>query len=214
MNNLNNTKASEHLSFVFALMDGLGKVGDVKAITPELEQEMIRAQPRWKNYFDECFEVMKDALKLFKKYDKKGLLEDFFAGLNKKKAILNEKTFNILMGYAFEAYDNEVFNDAYILLSFVSACYPLHYKVYLYLGKVTEQLRGNGVASEFYENVTNTFKEPELLFAAANCEMSQDNLDKAKGYLLKAQEVLNAKGVLSDDDSQLKAKVDEILNLF
>ena len=67
MNNLNNTKASEHLSFVFALMDGLVKVGDVKAITPELEQEMIRAQPRWKNYFDECFEVMKDALKLFKK---------------------------------------------------------------------------------------------------------------------------------------------------
>jgi len=207
-------KSREDLSFLLALIEATNGNNNLKDITPELEQKIIEKKTYYQRYLNDCSSTMSEAVKLFKMYDKDGLLKKFFEKIGKKHYKFDKNLFSNLMKFAMQAYDNGTYQDAYSMLSFISACFPLHNKVYLYLGKSIENTHGNEVASEFYKNVTSVFKDPDLLFLAANCEMSLDNTRKAYEYLSEADKILDEKSSMSEQENDLKSRIEEILNLL
>ena len=207
-------KIKEDLSFLLALIEVSNGENNLETVTPELEKEAIEKKVHYRRYLDDCSSTLAEAVKLFKMYDKEGILSDFLENAGVKSYKFDENLFQNLMKFALEAYDKETYKDAYTMLNFVSACFPLHNKVYLYLGKSIENVYGNEAASEFYKNVAYVFKNPDLLFLAANCEISLDNTGKAHEYLVEADKILGEKALLSEEESDLKSRIEEILNLL
>lgn len=204
----------DNLSYLFSLLQFIGKNPGVKDLTPQMEHEILKNQPKWQLYLKEQGETLKRAIIVFKNYDKTGELNKFFENFETIKSNFSDKIFLNLMECAKEAYDQGVLQDAFLMFSFITTYYPLQYRVYIYLGKIVQELYGSAEASTFYKTTTQLFPEAELLFIAAECEMQQDNTTEAKNYLEKAQKTLTQKGDLTEFDTELKTRVDELLKLI
>ena len=204
----------DNLSYVFSLLQFVSENPGVEDLTPEMEQKILKDQPKWQNYFVEQGNIIKRAIVVFKNYDKQGKLKKLFKNFETEKSNFSDKNFLALSECALEAYEQGVYQDAFSMLSFITTYYPLRYKPYLYLGKVVQELYGLAEASTFYKTTTNLFNEAELFFMAAECEMLGKKADEAKNYLEKALNALNQKTNLSQDDMELKARIEELLNLM
>lgn len=204
----------DNLSYVFSLLQFVSENPSVKDLTPEMKQKILKNQPQWQNYFVEQGKILNNAITLFKTYDKRGKLKNLFKNFETEKSNFSDKNFLVLTEYALEAYQQGIYQDAFLMLSFITTYYPLRYKPYLFLGKVVQELYGLAEASTFYKTTTNLFNEAELFFVAAEYEMLAKNVDEAKNYLEKALNALNQKTNLMQDDMELKQRVEELLDLM
>ena len=204
----------DNLSYVFSLLQFVSENPGIEDLTPEMEQKILKNQPKWQNYFVEQGNIIKRAIVVFKNYDKQGDLNKLFENFETEKSNFSDKNFLSLSQYALEAYEQGVYQDAFLMFSFITTYYPLRYKPYLFLGRVVQELYGLGEASTFYKTTTNLFNEAELFFVAAECEMHNNNVAEAKIYLEKALNALNQKTNLSDVDTELKQRVKELLDLI
>lgn len=204
----------ENLSYLFSLLQFVCENPEVESLTPEMEQKILKDQPKWQNYLEQQSDVIKRAIVVFKNYDKQGELNKLFENFETEKSNFTDKRFLSLLKHALDAYEREVYQDAFLMLSFITTYYPLRYKPYLYLGKVVQELYGLGEASTFYKTTTSLFNEPELFFVAAECEMHNNGVAEAKNYLEKALVALNQKTDSSEYDKELKMRVEELLNLI
>ena len=204
----------DNLSYVFSLLQFVSENPGIEDLTPEMEQKILKNQPKWQNYFVEQGNIIKRAIVVFKNYDKQGKLKKLFENFETEKSNFSDKNFLSLSQYALEAYEQGVYQDAFLMFSFITTYYPLRYKPYLYLGRVVQELYGLAEASTFYKTTTSLFNEAELFFVAAECEMLGKKVDEAKNYLEKALNALNQKTNLSDVDTELKQRVEELLDLM
>lgn len=204
----------DNLSYLFSLLQFVSENPKVEDLSPEMEQKILKDQPKWQNYLEQQVDIIKRAIVVFKNYDKQSDLSKLFENFETVKSNFTDKIFLNLLKHALGAYDRGLYQDAFLMLSFITTYYPLRYKPYLYLGKVVQELYGLGEASTFYKTVTNLFNEPELFFVAAECEMHNNNVTETKNYLGKALAVLNQKTDLSEYDEELKTRVEELFNLI
>ena len=210
MNTDNNTTKND-LSYLFAVLQSSDLIEDPDNLSPELKQKIEKDQLIWKAFLDQQGELLREGLSVFKAYDLQGKLVRFFESIDKKRPLGDEKTFLTLVEYALKAYDDGVLKDAYAMLSLIIALYPLHVKPYLYLGDVTQKLHGNEAGARFYKSVTVLFKEPDLLFLAASCEMDLNHVQESKDYLTQAQTALQEKGNLDDVDRELLERINNLI---
>ena len=205
----------DNLSYVFSLLQFISENPGIEDLMPEMEQKILKNQPKWQKYFVEQGSIIKRAIVVFKSYDKRGKLKNLFKNFETEKSNFSDKNFLALSEYALKAYEQGVYQDAFLMFSFITTYYPLRYKAYLYLGRVVQELYGLAEASTFYKTTTNLFNEAELFFVAAECEMhNNNNVTEAKCYLEKALNALNQKTNLSDVDTELKQRVEELLDLM
>ena len=194
----------DNLSYLFSLLQFASENPNVENLTPEMEKKILQDQPKWQNYFVEQGKLIKNAIIIFKSYDKKGRLNKLFESFETVKSNFSDENFLELSKCALDAYERGVYQDAFLMFSFITTYYPLRYKSYLYLGKIVQELYGLAEALNFYRTTTNFFNEPELFFVAAECEMLSNHVAEAKDYLAKCLKVFNQKAALSDDDKNLK----------
>ena len=134
--------------------------------------------------------------------------------LKNKKIRLGNGNFKKLMKIALSAYERGVLEDAYKMFCFISTYYSRHYKVYLYLGSVVQSLYGLEKASSFFETTTSVFPEPDLLFLAAENEIQRENRSGARNYLQKAEDIFSGRTILTEEENELKSRIEEILTLL
>ena len=218
INSKENKEGQLNLAFTKNLATVLAsfQVEKMESITSnEMFEEKVKQQEQyWVNYLEETKKQLNEAIKIFKTYDKKGLLTTFFQKIETRKNLSQcylRKNFDILNQYAFEAFENKTWNDVYSMFLFITVYFPTEAKPYLFLSKATEETKGLDQASEFYKVICEILKDPDLYFFAAECELKLDHKDKAKEYLLKLKEVLGNSSSLSEKQQELISETDEIL---
>lgn len=207
-------KTKDNFSYILSLLQFLSENPGIEDLTPEMEQKILKEQPQWQSYLEQQGDILKRAIIVFKNYDKTGILQKFFKDFETIRSNFSDKIFQELLDCAMIAYEQGVYQDAFLMFSFITTYYPLRFRVYLYLGKVVQELYGLTEASTFYKTTTNLFKEAELFFMAAECEMLQNRTSEAKAYLENAQVLLEQKSNLSEYEIELKTRIDEVLNLI
>ena len=178
----------DDLSYLLSTIEFAANVETGNETLENCEKEILRQQPKWKKYLEQQASSLKEAIKIFKDYDKSDDLKYFWQTLKNREVSFGEDSFKRLIQIALLAYDRGTLDDAYKMLSFVSTYYPKHYKTYLYLGSVVQLLHGVEEAATFFKAVTSIFAEPDLLFLAAENEIQRENTTGARDYLQKAKE--------------------------
>lgn len=217
-NDQTNTIASADSSFSKNL-SALMAINQIEDDIPqdELEKRVIQQQGTWINYFKDIRRQLNEALQLFESYDQKKHLSKYIQKIKTKKTLnqyAQSKFLELLTQYAFEAFKNKTWNDAYLMFFFITIYFPFQLSSYSYLGKIMEELKGLDQASEYYASTSQILQDPELYFRAANCEMNRNNQDKAKEYLLKLKEILDNASGLSDENQKLLQETNKILELM
>ena len=178
------------------------------------ENEILKQQPKWQSYLEQQANLLEEAIKVFKNYDKANELKYFWQMLKTKNVQFNEGIFKQLIQIALQAYDKGTLDDAYKMFSFITTYYPKHYKSYLYLGSIVQSLHGADEAAAFFKTTTSIFAEPDLLFLAAENEIQRENTAGARDYLQKAMDVLSERQGLDEYEAGLKGRIEELLKLL
>jgi len=217
----NNKDNTSNISFTKALGTILAtlQVNNMEAIAlnEDFDKQVHQQEKYWTNYLEETKKQLNEAIKTFKAYDKKGLLNTFFQKIEKRKNLSQyylRKNFDILNQYAFEAFENKTWNDVYSMFLFITVYFPTEAKPYLFLSKATEETKGLDQASEFYKVTCDILKNPNLYFFAAECELKLDHKDKSKEYLLKIKEILDNSASLSEEHQELLSDTNKILEIL
>ena len=208
------TIMKDNLSYLLSTIEFAANVEAGKDTLDNCESEILKQQPKWQSYVEQQRELLQDAIKVFKQYDKSDDLKYFWQLLKTKNTDFNEGIFKQLMQIALRVYDRGTLEDAYKMFSFISTYYPKHYKVYLYLGSVVQSLYGAEAAATFFKTMTPIFPEPDLLFLAAENEMQRENTVGARDYLQKAADIFSKRGDLSEDEAGLKVRIEELMKLL
>lgn len=204
----------DNLSYLLSTIELSANIDIGNKKLDNCEFEILKQQPKWQKYLEQQAGLLQEAISVFKDYDKTSELKYFWKMLKAKNAQFNEAIFNLLIKYALLAYDRGSLNDAYKMLSFISTYYPMHYKVYVYLGSVVQSLYGFEEATTFFETITSVFSEPDLLVLAAENEIQRENVSGAHEYLENAEKILSEKTSLTEYDTELKARIDKLLKNF
>ena len=204
----------DNLSYLLSAIELAANIDIGNKKLDNCEFEILKQQPKWQKYLEQQADLLQEAIKIFKNYDKMGTLKYFWQDLKNQKIQFTEGILKQLLEYALLAYDHNNLNDAYKMLSFISTYYPRHYKVYLYLGSVVQALYGFEEAATFFKNTTSVFPEPDLLVLAAENEFQRKNTEEGRSYLQKAKNVLSERNTLTEYDKGLKTRIEELLNVF
>lgn len=202
----------ENLSLLLASFQSAGDF-DPEHLPEDFDQVVERQLPRWRAYLENQAKTLQKAVAIFKSYAN-GKLDYLWDSIAQGNPQLDEPTFERLMQYATQAYENGVLKDAHQMFSLIIAFFPLHLNGYLYLGQTIEQLAGFEEAALFYKSATQLFKAPELLFLAANCALQLSHEDEAKSFLEEALAGLNQRSDASEYDMQLCQHVKDALAAF
>lgn len=203
----------DNLSYLLSAIEFVANVETKNSGLDSCESEILKQQPKWQKYIEQQSKLLQEAIKIFKGYDKSDELKYFWQTL-KNKEIPNKFSFKQLIQTALLAYERGTLDDAYKMLSFISAYYPKHYKTYLYLGSVVQSLYGVEEAATFFKTVTSIFAEPDLLFLAAENEIHRENTTGARDYLQKAKEAFIGRSNLTEYEEGLKTRIEELLKLL
>lgn len=180
----------------------------------DFEKQATQQKQNWERYFTETASLLNESIQVFESYDHDERLKPLFKKIKSGKHI-NPHTFpkylDFMIKYAIQAFENEVWNDAYFMFYFIISYYPNDPKLYMDFGITLEKAKGLDLASEFYKFTCEIFKDPELYLFAAECENRRNNIDKAKEYLLKIKEILANATFLNEDDQELLNITDEAL---
>lgn len=178
------------------------------------EEKITHQKQNWENYFKETVFLLNESIPVFESYDHENHLKPLFQNIKAGKHI-NARTFpkylDFMIKYAIKAFENEIWNDAYLMFYFIISYYPNDPKLYIDFGLTLEKIKGLDLASEFYKFTCELFKDPELYLAAAICEGERDNLDKTREYLLKIKEIFSKAATLNNDDQELLNVTNEVL---
>ena len=204
----------DNLSYLLSTIELSANIDIGNKKLDNCEFEILKQQPKWQKYLEQQASLLQGAISVFKDYDKTSELKYFWKMLKAKNAQFNEAIFNLLIKYALLAYDRGSLNDAYKMLSFISIYYPMHYKVYVYLGSVVQSLYGFEEATTFFKTITSVFSEPDLLVLAAENEIHRENVSGAHEYLENAEKILSEKTSLTEYDTELKTRIDKLLKNF
>ncbi|MGX8716571.1 MAG: hypothetical protein ACSW8C_01110 [bacterium] len=204
----------DNLSYLLSAIELSADIDAGNKKLDNCEFEILKQQPKWQKYLEQQANLLQEAINVFKDYDKTNELKYFWKMLKAKNAQFNEVIFNILIKYALLAYDRGSLNDAHKMLSFISTYYPMHYKVYFYLGSVIQSLHGFEEAATFFKTITSVFSEPDLLILAAENEIQRENISNAHEYLKKAEKILSERTSLTEYETELKERVDKLLKIF
>lgn len=202
------------LSFLLSTIELVANVELGSETLDHCESKILKEQPKWQAYLEQQSILLQEAIKVFKAYDTSGCLKHFWQMLKNKKIRLGSSNFKKLMKVALLAYDRDVLEDAYKMFCFISTYYSRHYKVYLYLGSVVQSLHGFEEASSFFKTTTSVFPEPDLLFLAAENEIQRENSSGARDYLQKAEDIFSERAALTEEENELKTRIEEILTLL
>ena len=175
----------------------------------DYQEQIQKKLPLWELYAKDQTKLLNKGIQAFKRYDKTHRLDFLWMRLKRNEKVSKTKAIEDLYQYAIKAYEQENWDDAHAMFSFMVFLSPNHYRLYIYLGTTTEKLYGPANASLFYDTITKAFEDPELLFYAAECEMHVPNNEKAKNYLERAIKAFGDKQ--SDDMRQLKEEMKALL---
>lgn len=204
----------DNLSYLLSTIEFTSNLETGHRTLDQCSDEIFKEQPKWQKYLEQQNTLMKEAIKTFKTYDKARDLKYFWPMLKIKIIGFNNDIFEQLIKIALLAYDRGTLEDAYKMFSFISMHFPMHYKVYLYLGTVIQSLYGPEEAAPFFKTITSVFAEPELLFLAAENEVQRENISDAMDYLQKAENILSTQNNLTEEENELKTRIEELLNLL
>lgn len=207
-----NQTVLENLSLLLASFQSAGDF-DPEHLPEDFDQVVDRQLPKWRAYLENQAKTLQKSVVIFKSYAS-GRLDYLWDSIEQGNPQLDEPTFELLMQYATQVYENGVLKDAHQMFSLIVAFFPLHLNSYLYLGQAIEQLAGFEEAALFYRNATRLFKNPELLFLAANCELQLSHEGEAKSYLEEALTGLNQRDNSSEYNAALCQHVKDALAAF
>lgn len=123
----------------------------------------------------------------------------------------NTEFFSAVADHAYEEFEGYNFGRAKELFSFLATTYPRCFKSYLLLALIEEKMGNLQGASELYDAVIPAFQEPEMHFCAANFYWKQGDRDKCVALLSEANELLQAKTELADEDVELQHNIIALL---
>ena len=203
-----------NLSYLLSTLEFAANVETNHTPLEHCENEILKQQPKWHKYLEQQANLLQEAIKVFKNYDKANELKYFWQMLKVKNVQFNEGIFKQLIQIALQAYDKNTLDDAYKMFSFIATYYPNHYKTYLYLGSIVQALYGPDEAATFFKTTTSIFAEPDLLFLAAENEIQRKNIAGARDYLQKAMAILSEQKSLDTYEEGLKTRIEDLLKLF
>lgn len=204
----------DNLSYLLSTIEFSVNVDAGNKSFDNCEKEILKQQPKWQKYLEEQAKLLQEAVKIFKSYDTANKLASFWLQLKNKKATFSENIFEQLFQLALQAHERGVLRDAYAMFMFISTYYPKHYNTYLYLGSIVQEMHGPDKAAEFFKIITSIFAEPDLLFLAAENEIQREDVASARDYLQKSEAVLSERGELTEYETELKSRIEELLKMF